>query len=180
MDVQPTTLVGFLIALALVSGMLISAIRARRERQKTKQAHELLKAMFERSNVGKTETVPGGRIMRANAAFCRLLGYTESELRQKTWRELSHPDDHEDAAAPVNAMLAAASTGGDPDPVTFFVRYLSKNGVYRPAFVNVTFVRGYDCPGILLAEVQRTDEFEKKRIDIVARKGFDFVTQPIA
>ena len=34
-----------------------------------------------------------GRLMQVNAAFCRMLGYSEQELLAKTWTELTHPDD---------------------------------------------------------------------------------------
>ena len=33
------------------------------------------------------------RLMRVNPAFCELLGYTEDELLEQTFTEISHPDD---------------------------------------------------------------------------------------
>ena len=34
-----------------------------------------------------------GRLMQVNAAFCRMVGYSEEELLARTWMELTHPDD---------------------------------------------------------------------------------------
>src|SRR5579871_2101243 len=36
-----------------------------------------------------------GNILRMNAAFCRMLGYSEAELVGKAWSELIHPEDRE-------------------------------------------------------------------------------------
>src|SRR4029453_8174215 len=34
-----------------------------------------------------------GRLIRVNQAFCRMLGYSEEELLERTWMDLTHPDD---------------------------------------------------------------------------------------
>lgn len=178
----PDSIFGFLVALVCVSGMLLSAMRARRERRKKNSAMRLMQAMFEKSSVGKTETVPGGgSIIRANDAVCEFLGYTRSELQHMAWRDITHPDDHAEASQKVNAMVAAFEGGDDPDPATFFVRYRDKSGKYRPAFVSVSYVAGdEDCAGILLAEIQRADQFVRVNRETRERRGVDFTSEILA
>ena len=58
----------------------------------------LFDALFDQSAVGIAAFSIGGRFLRANPAFCRLLGYTEQELLQKTHLDVIHVDDLEAAA----------------------------------------------------------------------------------
>ena len=54
--------------------------------------------MFEQSAVGVAVLSIGGRFLRVNPALCRLLGYTEQELLQKTHLDVIHIEDLEAAA----------------------------------------------------------------------------------
>lgn len=50
--------------------------------------------VFHDSPIGLTiATADTRRIVAANPAFCRMFGYTEAELMQRTGRSLTHPDD---------------------------------------------------------------------------------------
>jgi PAS domain S-box-containing protein len=54
----------------------------------------IFRAMFDVSSVGKLEVEPATtRILRANAAMCDFLGYSEAELLGKTALDITHPDD---------------------------------------------------------------------------------------
>src|SRR5712672_1571475 len=58
-----------------------------REREAT------FRAMFDVSSVGKIEVDPRtARILRANAAMCKLVGYSEAELLARTMLDITHPD----------------------------------------------------------------------------------------
>ncbi len=61
--------------------------------------------------------------MTANAAFCEMLGYTPAEFKDKTWQEITHPDDLEFSQS-TNQLLAS----GQKDSVRCIKRYLSKSG----------------------------------------------------
>jgi PAS domain S-box-containing protein len=59
-----------------------------------RQSEAIFRAMFDVSSVGKLEVEPATtRILRANAAMCEFLGYSEAELLGKTALEITHPDD---------------------------------------------------------------------------------------
>ncbi len=70
--------------------------RLRAERM-LRESEERFQDVFEHAPFGIYVGGPDGTIVQANAAFCRMLGYSKEELRAKTWLELTHPDDREAA-----------------------------------------------------------------------------------
>ena len=53
----------------------------------------LFGALFEQSAAGVAVFSIGGRFLRASPALCRMLGYTEPELLQKTHLDVIHLED---------------------------------------------------------------------------------------
>ena len=70
--------------------------RLRAERM-LRESEERFQDVFEHAPFGIYVGGPDGTIVQANAAFCRMLGYSKEELRAKTWLDLTHPDDREAA-----------------------------------------------------------------------------------
>ena len=66
--------------------------RVRAER-KLRESEERFRSVFEHAQGGMCVGSLDGRLMQVNAAFCRMVGYSEQELLTKTWMELTHPDD---------------------------------------------------------------------------------------
>ncbi|MGE5611710.1 MAG: PAS domain S-box protein [Bacillota bacterium] len=54
---------------------------------------KLFRDTFEQAAVGIAHVDIDGRWLRVNRKLCNLLGYSESELRQLHWQEITHPDD---------------------------------------------------------------------------------------
>jgi len=86
-------------------------------------AEALFNSLFEQSAVGLAIFSLGGRFLRANAAMCRMIGYSEQELLQKTHLDVMHLDDLEAAA-----MSRAQVISGKAKPRTQERRYLHKDG----------------------------------------------------
>ena len=86
-------------------------------------AEALFGSLFEQSAMGIAVFSLGGRFLRANAAMCRMLGYSEQELLQKTHLDVMHLDDLEAAA-----MSRAQVISGKAKPRTRERRYLHKDG----------------------------------------------------
>src|SRR5712664_1095355 len=55
----------------------------------------LFGSLLAQTAVGITVISPEGSFLRANDALCRMLGYGEQELLQKTVRDITHVDDLE-------------------------------------------------------------------------------------
>lgn len=63
-----------------------------------RESEERFRRIFEESSIGMVTVSLDRRFTRANEAFCRMLGYTETELLQKTFVDITHPD-HQGADA---------------------------------------------------------------------------------
>ncbi|MDA3956677.1 PAS domain S-box protein [Oceanispirochaeta sp.] len=100
--------------------------KAESERKKTKYAlkesEDKFKLVFESANVGKSITSPNGRVS-VNQAFADMLGYTREELRDKTWQELTPPEDIEVINQKLNSILAE-----EQKATRFEKKYIHKNG----------------------------------------------------
>lgn len=169
------SVVGAALVIVCVVALLGRALQVRRERVKLADMLGLMKALFESGHVPKTQTIPGGGILRANKSFCRMLGYTEDELQELHWKDITHPDDRGEARDAVNGMMEAGN--GASEAVTFFVRYRTKDNGYVPAFVSVTYVNNRDCEGILLAEIQQTGELERRHSETMEIRDLSFLDQ---
>jgi PAS domain S-box-containing protein len=83
----------------------------------------LFGALFEQSAAATAVFSIGGRFLRANPAMCRLLGYTEQELTQKTHLDVIHIEDLEAAA-----VARAQVISGKAKPRLAERRYVHKDG----------------------------------------------------
>ncbi len=99
-------------------------------------AVERFHAIYDQSAIGLCECGLDGRFFRANAAFCRMLGYSEAELLEKRWQDVTHPDDlarDEDYAAQV--------VQGQIRSYEMEKRYLRKDGTSIWVALFGTFIR---------------------------------------
>ncbi|HEY9173597.1 MAG TPA: PAS domain S-box protein, partial [Verrucomicrobiae bacterium] len=110
---------------------------ARRQAAETalRESEAQFKCFFEHSNVGKSITRPSGEV-QVNQAFADLLGYSPAELENRTWQEVTHPEDVASTQQVVDALLA-----GERDSARFTKRYLHKNGSVVWADVSTTLRR---------------------------------------
>lgn len=67
------------------------------ERQRSAQALEesedRFRKMFEEGGIGMVMANPEFCFTKTNRAFCEMIGYTEEELKAKTFLDITHPDD---------------------------------------------------------------------------------------
>src|SRR5260370_7481421 len=80
-------------------------------------------ALYEQAPAGIALFSIGGKFLRANAALCRLLGYSEEELLQKTHLDVVHLDDLE-----ATAVARAQVISGKAKARLAERRYVHKDG----------------------------------------------------
>ena len=84
---------------------------------------EWFRNIFIASAAGMATFAPQGQFLTANPAYCRMLGYTQDELRFYTSASLTHPAD-----LPANLALRNEIRDGVRDSYVLENRYLKKNG----------------------------------------------------
>jgi diguanylate cyclase (GGDEF)-like protein/PAS domain S-box-containing protein len=83
----------------------------------------LISSLFESSNIGLAITSPEKGWIRVNSKLCRMLGYTEEELQQRTWAEMTHPEDLAADITQFDRMLA-----GEIESYEMDKRFYHKDG----------------------------------------------------
>ena len=95
----------------------------RRAEMALRQSEENFRSLFSEAANGIAVTTLDGQFIRANPAYCRMLGYTEAELRRRNFADLTHPEDR-----PHNLDLNRRLIAGDLPSFILEKRYLHKNG----------------------------------------------------
>ena len=89
--------------------------------------------------IGMAFVTTEGGWLRANPSLCKLLGYTEDELRERTWMELTDPRDTKPDLDAVKQVVA-----GERNSYTMLKRYITKFGGLVPVELTVVPWRGED------------------------------------
>src|SRR5215216_5448810 len=114
------------------------ALREAEERTKRKRAEEAFReseerfrATFEQAAVGISHNSLDGRWLRVNQRLCDIVGYSREELLEKTFQDITHPDDLDADLEKVHQLLA-----GKIETYSMEKRYVKKDGSI--VWVNLT------------------------------------------
>jgi PAS domain S-box-containing protein len=88
-----------------------------------RESEERFRGTFENAGVGIAQSDLEGRWLRLNEKFCTILGYTREQLLQKTFRDITYPDD-----LPVSIDRADRLRRGEISSYTLEKRYVRKDG----------------------------------------------------
>jgi len=91
---------------------------------------------FELGLIGMALTSPAKRFLEVNDELCRIFGYKREELLQKSWAELTHPDDLPDDAELFNRVIT-----GEIDGYTLDKRWIRKDCQIINSIVSAKSVR---------------------------------------
>jgi diguanylate cyclase (GGDEF)-like protein/PAS domain S-box-containing protein len=116
-------------------------------------------ATFNQAAVGLAHISPQGRFLLVNRRLCEMLGYSEAELKLKTVKDLSHPEDRN-----VTDDLVRRLHAGEIDKFSIEKRYLHSNGAVLWVNLTVAHIRGLD--GKLDYDVSVVEDItERKQIE---------------
>ena len=130
------------------------------------ESENRFKLSFEHAPIGMDILDIDGTIMRANKAFCDIVGYSEEELQKLTFYKLTHPEDLESNVETVSDMMH-----GKSDVVSIQKRYLRKDGEIIWVNVRSTMIRNNQgTPLYFIAQVQDVTKSRKAENEILMAK----------
>ena len=117
-------------------------------------ADSLFQNAFEHAAIGMALVAPDGAWLRVNDSLCDITGYAEAELLQRTFQDITHPDDLDLDLEFENQMLA-----GEIDTYQMEKRYFHKNGAVVWVLLSVSLVRDDDAqPRFFISQIQDIGE----------------------
>lgn len=114
------------------------------EQKQTEQSllasEERFRATFEQAAVGIAHVSPEGKWLRVNQKLCDIVGYSREELLERTFQDITHPDDLNTDLAYVQQVLS-----GEIPTYSMEKRYYHKDG--SVVWVNLTVSLVRDASG---------------------------------
>jgi len=131
------------------------------------ESEERFRATFEQAAVGVAHVALDGRFLLINDRFCRITGYDREELLQKTFREITHPDD-----VKTDEVRKQEVVDGTIPNYSLEKRYVRKDGAMIWISITVSLVReasGSPCYFIAVIEdITRRKRAEERALHLTA------------
>jgi two-component system sensor histidine kinase EvgS len=127
------------VLLALITIMGINIARRRRAEETLRDSQQRLQVIFDAASAGIAQIRADGTFLLVNEALCRMLGYSQSELRGMNFRDITPAEDLQ-AEEPLIARVLASET----DTFQVEKRYIRRDGSYIWTLLSSAVVRDDD------------------------------------
>ena len=122
-----------------------------------RESEERFRSTFDAAAIGMALVSLEGRFVQANNALCRIVGYPQAELQQKTFQDITHPDDLEADLAFAQELLA-----GTRDSYQMEKRYFHKDGHVIWVLLSGSAVR--DSTGKALYFIAQIQDITERKV----------------
>jgi PAS domain S-box-containing protein len=113
-------------------------------------SEEEFRRAFDDAPIGMSLVSPAGQFVRVNTCYCNLLEYTEAELLQLNFRDITHPGDVEKDQSGFQQMIS-----GELQTFQMEKRYITKHGQIVPVLLNTALIRDQEGhPAYIIGHVQ--------------------------
>ncbi len=129
----------------------------KRREIKLAQSEQQFKQTFEYAAIGMAIVGMQGTWIRVNKSLCNIIGYTEAELLQLTFQDITHPEDLESDLSLLNELIA-----GTRENYQMEKRYFHKNGTIVWVVLAVSMVKKQS--GDPLHFVSQINDITKQKI----------------
>jgi two-component system sensor histidine kinase/response regulator len=132
--------------------------------EQLRQSEARFYSAFEDAAIGMALVALDGRFIRVNRALCDLVGYSAEELVQKTFQDITHPDDLDADLAYVGQMLRR-----ERHTYQIEKRYFHKQGHIVWILLNVSLVLdAVEQPHYFIAQIQDITEHKQIEAEVKA------------
>jgi PAS domain S-box-containing protein len=141
----------------------------RRIEEVLRESEERFRATFEHAAVGAAHVGIDGRWLRVNRRLSEIVGYEREELLERTFQDITHPDDLEEYLEQMRLMLE-----GELQTYTMEKRYLRKGG--PEVWVNLTVSLVRDASGepvyfiVVVEDISERKKTEQERDLLLVRE----------
>ncbi|HEU4619724.1 MAG TPA: PAS domain S-box protein [Gammaproteobacteria bacterium] len=144
----------------LVAERVSESIERARVSSVLRDSEAEFRGLFESSAAGAAEANPiTGRFLRVNRRFCEITGYSETELHELTFTDITHPDDRDANAATIGPVVAGESERWEIEK-----RYMRSDGMTVWVHISGHLVRdAHGHPYRLIANA--VDVSDRKRAE---------------
>jgi PAS domain S-box-containing protein len=131
------------------------------ERKQTEEAlretKDRLETLISNAPIGIATSNSSFIFETANDSFCTILGYSEDELQQMSFKDVTHPEDLNDSKTKMEDLIAGAVPSFSQEK-----RYVKKDGTVIIGRVSVSVIRDLDGnPRTFVAELEDITERKK-------------------
>ncbi len=139
----------------------------KRAEEVLKESEERFRGTFHQAAVGISHISPEGRWLNVNDRLCEIVGYSREELLEKTFREITHPEDLDADLTQARRVLS-----GEIKTYSTEKRYAHRDGSLVWVDVTVSLVRRPSGePKYFISVVE--DITERKRAEAGLRRSLD-------
>ncbi|HIK13113.1 MAG TPA: PAS domain S-box protein [Oscillatoriaceae cyanobacterium M33_DOE_052] len=138
---------------------------ARRTRS-LQESEERFRRSFDDAPIGMALLSLDGRWLQVNRSLCEIVGYSEQELLERTYADITHPDDHEQDVEMVEKLLAQEMRTCQIEK-----RYIHASGEMVWIFLCAMIVRDEaGQPQYFIGQIQDITERKSAQIALQAAK----------
>ena len=156
-----------------LTGVDLDITERKRSENALRESEELFRRIFYDAPVGIVLASTQGVLQQANPAFCAFLGYSQEELRGKTVKDITHPDDWPVCVEEMRSAQSASQTVRRWEK-----RYLHKNGQVLWGEISISMVVDVQgVPNFFISQVR--DITERKRNEQALRSSEEQLRQAV-
>ena len=145
-----------------ILGLSVNITEQKKAEQRLRESEERFRATFDQAAVGIDLEALDGCFLRINQKFCDIVGYSQEEMLERSFQDITHPDDldmdDEYAQRMLDDQLESYSTEK---------RYIHKNGEIVWVNVTVSLVRGETgSPSYFISVVENITERKEAELRV--------------
>ena len=148
-----------------IVGIATDITEEKRIKIKLKSTEAKFRNTFELAAVGIAHVAPDGQWLKVNQKLCQIVGYTEAQLKQKTFQDITHPEDLNIDLEYLRRMLA-----GDIETYSLEKRYIRQDKTMIWINLTVSLVKKTNGePDYLISVIE--DISDRKKLELSLQRS---------